>query len=161
MVIAMLLFFIHSIIKKTEHKKIVAQNIKSIPEFCIYNVDETEFCSRYISQESSCLFVFFNPDCDHCKYEAEQITVNIESFRNHQIFFISSSSVNDIKEFAIRYFLNDYDNIKFLCDKDYVVQNLMGVNLIPSSYIYNSSHHLVKSFRGEVKIEALIKYLKM
>ena len=41
-----------------------------------------------------------------------------------------------------------------------IFEDIFGKSGIPASFIYNKQGKLVKQFKGEVKVNALLKYLK-
>lgn len=41
-----------------------------------------------------------------------------------------------------------------------VFDDIFGKSGVPASFIYDKNGKLVKQFKGEVKVEALLKYLK-
>ena len=148
-----------SIIKRIIQKKRIENKIQTIPEFVFYDLLGEEFNSSYINDNNSCLIIYSHPECEYCHYEAEQIGLNIDLFYNFQIIMISTDSRESVKNFANKYHLLEFDNISILIDTLDVFHNAFGPNPFPTSFIYNKERKLVKQFKGEVKIEALLKYL--
>ncbi|MBS1509127.1 MAG: redoxin domain-containing protein [Bacteroidetes bacterium] len=107
---------------------------------------------------SSVLIIYF-PDCDHCQREATEISKHLKSFEKRPVWFISTASFADIDNFARQYKLAGYDNIHFVrTDIKDVINNFGGIPT-PSVFIYSKEKQLVKAFKGETKIEEIIKYL--
>jgi thiol-disulfide isomerase/thioredoxin len=105
------------------------------------------------------VLVLFQPDCDHCQREAEQIAAFSKSFKNYEVYFISSAPMTEILKFADTYHLNDKPNFHFAeTPFDDVVSNLGPIET-PSLYIYSGNRKLVQSFNGEVAMEVIVKYL--
>lgn len=148
-----------SIIKRIKQKNRIENKIQTIPEFIFCDLLGEEFNSSYINNNNSCLIIYFHPECEHCHYEAEQISLNIDQFYNFQIIMISPASRENVKDFANNYHLLEFDNITVLIDTLDVFHNTFGPNPFPTTFIYNKERKLVKQFKGEVKIEALLKYL--
>jgi hypothetical protein len=104
------------------------------------------------------ILVLFQPDCDHCQHEAEQIQANLASFKGYALYFVSSASQTDIEKFAADYKLKNEDNIYFgMTSSENVIDNF-GPIQAPSIYIY-SDQKLVKDFNGQVDVSVIIKYL--
>lgn len=158
-VLCTLLLLGSSIIERIKQKKRIENKIQAIPEFIFYDLLGEEFNSSNINENNSCLIIYFHPECEHCHYEAEQISLNIDRFYNFQIIMISTASRESVKYFANKYHLLEFDNISVLIDTLDVFHNTFGPNSFPASFIYNKERKLVKQFKGEVKIEALLKYL--
>src|SRR6476620_8687554 len=45
----------------------------------------TYFTKENLNKKTSTIIMLFNPDCDHCKKETEEILENISKFKNIQI----------------------------------------------------------------------------
>ncbi len=134
--------------------------IQTTPKFSFINVSRGGlFVSDSIKNRKSCLIIYFHSECDHCQYEAKEISKNFKRFENYQLLMISYEAVDSIINFKEKYKLN-HDNITFLHDKEYKFEEIFGHTPIPTSFIYNRNQELVKVFKGEVKIEALLKYLE-
>lgn len=106
----------------------------------------------------SCLIIYYNSECEHCQYEAELISKQIEQFKDYQILMISYEPIEKILAYRKKFKLN-YSFIEFLQDSKYQFDNIFGNSPFPSSFIYNKNRKLVKQFKGEVKTEAMLKYL--
>ena len=133
--------------------------IQILPKFNLQDIFSNTINSSNINDNNSCLIIYFHPECDHCHYEAEQISLNIDMFCNFQIIMISTDSRESVKDFANNYHLLEFDNISILIDTLNVFHNTFGPNPFPTTFIYNKERKLVKQFKGEVSTEALLKYL--
>jgi thiol-disulfide isomerase/thioredoxin len=105
------------------------------------------------------VLVLFQPDCDHCQREAEQIAAFSKSFEGYHVYFISSAPVSEIVTFAEKYHLRDKPNFFFAETPFDDVVKSFGPIETPSLYIYSTEKKLVQSFNGEVAIEVVVKYL--
>jgi peroxiredoxin len=105
------------------------------------------------------ILILFQPDCDHCQREAWQIQENIKAFAAYELYFISSSSFDQIKQFASEYKLNNHSNVHFATTTVDNVISSFGPIAAPSLYIYAETGKLIQSFNGEVAIEVVKKYL--
>lgn len=147
-------------IKKIEQSKIIAKQIEIIPEFEFLEIATGKlFTNLQINENKPTLFIYFNTECEHCLYEAEQINKNFEQFNNCQIIMISIEEPEILNVFARKYKLINHSNLFILYDKDLMFEKIFGNCSFPSSFIYNKDKELVKVFKGEVKIDALLKYL--
>lgn len=105
------------------------------------------------------VLVLFQPDCDHCQREAEQIAAFSKSFEQYNVYFISSAPIGEILKFADTYHLAGRPNFFFAETPFDDVVNIIGPIETPSLYIYSQERKLVQSFNGEVAIEVVVKYL--
>ena len=111
------------------------------------------------SLPGSSILILFNTECDHCQHEAKEISERTETFKNYELLFIASDSLDKIETFAKTYGLADKPNVKFgRAEFRDVFQNFGGVST-PAIYIFTRERKFVKSFFGQTPIEELIKYM--
>lgn len=108
--------------------------------------------------EGKNIFVFFQPDCDHCQHEAVEIEQRLDAFKDYNLYFISSSDMPQILKFAEDYKLDNREKVKFAWTSTESVLTYYGPIQTPSIYIY-SAGKLVKSFNGQTDVENIIKSL--
>ena len=136
------------------------KNIAAIPPFQFTNLQNNIFTNDSLTKDQPTLLLFFNTTCEHCQYETEQIINNSASFNISNVLFISRQSKKDIQLFDSTYKLSSYSFIKLLRDSTDNSYKIFGINSYPSSIVYNAAGKLVKSFKGETKIEAIISALQ-
>ncbi len=152
-------YMITVIIKKAKHKNAIAEQIQSIPGFSFINTqNQNIYTNDSLSVGKACLIIYYNSECEHCQSEAEQISQHIDKFRDYQILMISYETKETILAFREKHKLIS-PSITFLQDSEYQFDDIFGNSPIPTSFIYNKKRALAKQFKGEVKIETLIKYL--
>jgi peroxiredoxin len=153
-------FLIFQITSKINHKKEVAENIKTIPKFNFQNINGGRFTNKNLIKNTPTLFVYFNSECEFCNDEAEMIKENIEKFKKFQLVFISIEKPELIKPFAVKHKLNHYDKINFLSDTQVSFAPAFDVRGVPSIIIYDKNQHFIKKIKGQIKPEVLIKKLE-
>lgn len=142
--------------KKTDEKKLASKN--DIPNLSLTAIDGEEITFKEDFRGKTVL-VLFQPDCDDCQREIQQIKENLAAFKDYNLYFVSSANTSQVAAFAEHYQLNDSENIVFAqTTVQDVIQNL-GQVPAPSIYIYSEEGLLVKSFNGEVGIDQIKKYL--
>ncbi|MBE9469057.1 MAG: redoxin domain-containing protein [Bacteroidetes bacterium] len=143
-----------------KHKQTIEKQIQTIPNFSFTNVYNNKlFTNKNLEKNKATLIIYFNTECEHCEYEIKQISKQNEKFQNFQIVMVSFEDADTLKMFATKYHLNKLANIYLLEDKEIKFDSIFGKSPLPSSFIYNKNGKLVKKFKGEVKTEALLKYL--
>lgn len=105
------------------------------------------------------VIILFQPDCDHCQHEAEQIEDNLSAFRDYTLYFVSSSPVQEVTKFGNDYKLSGIPNILFGLTTTESILNNFGPIQAPSIYIYSAEGKLVKHFNGQVEVGEIMKYL--
>lgn len=152
-------YFGYQIYSKIQHKKEVAENIKTIPKFEYQNIKGGNFTNKDLEEDTPTLFIYYNSECDFCNEEAKMIKQNIDRFADFQLCFISFEKPEQIKKFANKYQLNTYDNIHFLCDSKVTFATTFDVKSMPCLALYNKDQKLIEKIKGQVKAETILKKL--
>src|ERR1051325_8171179 len=63
----------------------------------------TKYTKENIPKKTPVLIVLFNPDCEHCQHEAEEIVAHKKDFQKIQIIMATTYSITRMKEFANKY----------------------------------------------------------
>jgi hypothetical protein len=112
------------------------------------------------SVDQKMIIILFQPGCDDCQIEAEQISKNIEAFKGYKLYFMSSHPIGELKKFAADYgFANNPDVIFGQVTVDGVIQNFGQVHT-PSVYIYNEMGKMIKAFNGKTDVNQIISALQ-
>jgi peroxiredoxin len=136
---------------------IFSQQSNEYPYMKLFREDGSLFASRDLPAKSI-LFIYF-PDCDHCQREATAFSNHLKAFKNYHLWFISTAPYPDIDRFAKQYKLVGHDNVHFVRTQTQDVLSSFGGIPTPSVYIYSQEKRLVKAFKGETKIEEILKSL--
>ena len=104
------------------------------------------------------VLILFQTDCDHCQREATAIQQNISAFKEYSLYFITTTSQQEIETFAGDYKLTGYENIHFCKTTGQSILENFGPIDAPSLYIY-TDQKLVKSFNGETAINEILKFI--
>ena len=155
----MLVFMGIEVISKINHKKEVAENIKTIPSFQYQDLNSAVFTNKNLKPNSATVFLYFNSECEHCQAEAQMIKENIDKFKPFQLVFISFKKPEKIESFAIQYKLLDYDNVNFICDSKVTFATTFDVKSLPCLVLYDEDQHLIEKIKGQIKPEVLIEKL--
>lgn len=98
----------------------------------------------------------FSPDCEHCQYMAQNFIKNKEKLKNIEIVMVTPfGDSTSVVKFAQTYQLNSLTNVHLLLDTKADFFKIFGSSLVPSFYVYKNNK-LVKSIKGETKIENLL-----
>ncbi len=154
-------YFGFQIYSKIQHKKEVAEHIKTIPNFNYQNINGGAFTNKNLKKDTPTLFIYFNTECEFCNEEAQMIRVNIEKFKDFQLVFISFEKSDLIKAFATKYKLNNYVNITFLSDTKVSFATTFDVKSLPCLVLYDKKQRLIEKIKGQTKAETLIKKLQI
>jgi thiol-disulfide isomerase/thioredoxin len=146
---------IYSSFSKIVDKKQFNAKIKSVPKSSIFHWIGTK---PGINNQKT-IILFFHPECEHCQYEAKTIVSELNQFGSTNIWWISSADKSSIQLFLKKYQLNTLPNQYFAHLPIELISTTFGSISVPHIFIYDENQHLLKEFKGETKIEALLKYL--
>lgn len=147
---------VHKIIDGINDKEVISDKISSLPHFIFNTLNGESFNSDEILT-GPLLLIRFHPECDHCKYEIEEITRLPGS--DLKVLLISDANTENVINFMKQFDIRNKSNIIPLIDSENKLNEIFGMGIIPSNFIYNSNLKLVKVLSGEHKTETLLKYL--
>lgn len=102
--------------------------------------------------------IIFNSTCQHCQYELAQIKAAINSFNNIELVFLSSEPILAIKKVALLF--ESHRNVNFIKINPEDVYDNFGTVRYPTILIYGTNGKLIKEFKGETKVEAILRYAR-
>ncbi|MDR1542798.1 MAG: redoxin domain-containing protein [Prevotellaceae bacterium] len=147
-------------LKKSEQRLQKIQEIsQKIPVFSLPDINGKIVSNDTLRKNTATLFLFFEPECDNCRYEFEQINLQKNAFADYQIVFFTNQSAEIVKQFLADVNFIVTENMFFVADTNNDLINKMEVKASPAVYIYNKKENLTKKFNGIVKTETLLKYL--
>ncbi|CAN5350332.1 hypothetical protein BH09BAC3_BH09BAC3_08750 [soil metagenome] len=151
-VIALLLF---AVLNKINEKKEISARLLMLPELNLIGIDGFKYI---VPKDTKIVLIYFDSNCNHCQYEAEEIRNNISRFKSSTIVFISSEELLLIQAFSIKHQLNA-PNIHFARIASEDVYDTFGNMSIPEILIYGQDKKLIKIFHGETKIDLILKFV--
>lgn len=149
----------YQIVTKINHKKEVAEYIKTIPTFSFQNLSGEAFTNKDIKKNTPTLFIYFNSECEFCNEETKMIQENSTILKSIQLVFVSFEKTEKIKSFAQNYNLFNYDNIHFVCDTKVTFASTFDVKSLPCLILYDKNQRLIEKIKGQTKVETLLKKL--
>ncbi len=143
--------------KKVQVSKSVKEKLNTLPVFSLVTLDSSSLESTALAA-GSLVLIYFNSECDHCQYEAQDIKNNIKAFSKATLVFMSSEPLAKIQAFAGTSGLSDQTNISFTKITSNDAFTSFGTLAVPHVFIYGPDKILRKEFKGETKAEAILKY---
>ncbi|PIB33049.1 hypothetical protein BFP78_01955 [Gaetbulibacter sp. 5U11] len=159
-VLGLLSFLGYNVISKTKEKNQIAKQLETVPEFEFLTLDQKPFTKANLKTNLNTIFIYFNSQCDFCQHEAQSISDNLDSFKNVQIIFISTESIDTIKKFSEQYNLNNQQNITFLNDNLNTFSSRFDANNIPYLLIYDQNQKLIKKHKGQLNAKGILRALQ-
>jgi peroxiredoxin len=160
MIVVALLSISMLMVKKNQSKEKRKALTTKLPTFSTYNVRGNLVDNSVLLKNTPSVFIAFSPDCEHCQYEAKSINERQKDLLNTNIILFTSASDSSTKAFSDMYGLDTLKNVHVLSDKKDEMHKYFGVKTIPTIFIYNAKGKLVKQYKGETKIDAILKAIQ-
>lgn len=130
------------------------QRLVSLPTF-------TEDRSENLAPDGSLptVAVFFNPGCEHCQHEAEELPKHPDLLRTARVWLLSTEPTPALRAFAQRYRLDSLPGVVVARIEPSVAFDSLGFRSVPHLLVYGPDGTLKKEFRGETRWEAVMKAL--
>jgi len=126
----------------------------------LLTLDSTEFKLTTEDMRGSLLAVVFNPWCDHCQMEAEEIRGNIEKLKDVTILMIGSVTLKEIEDFSERYKLDEFENIKFAYASPVLTYEILGAVYLPHMRLYDKDLKPIQDFASTTSVETILSHVK-
>lgn len=110
-----------------------------------------------LPQKKPVMLFYFNPECDHCQKQIEEIIKNIDRFANIHIVMATSQHFDKMKVFIERYHLANHKNIVMGFDPDFFLMHFYQVHSFPYLAFYNKWKELISAFDGGLPVEKILK----
>ena len=125
----------------------------------VLNIRQTDGLTLSLREASGKIVViFFNPSCDHCEREAEQIKNRKQLFTNHKVYFVSTETAESLVAFSKKYDLTDSNFVFAQADAASVFESVGNLPSVPAIFIYDNKR-LVKRFDGETSLDVIQQFL--
>lgn len=159
LIIAILIFLTNGIIKKANAIETIQQARKVLPDFKFQNLKGLEFNQDSLNQQLLSMVIAFNPDCQFCQYEAKAIQENLKAFKMVNLLLVSHTNKEETLSFGKEYNLLNQPNVYLVLNKADEFYRQFGERTFPTILIYNEQQELVKIFKGETKISAILNLI--
>lgn len=137
------------------------QRFPTIPPFKLLEIDSISYFTKNdLKKNKPVLIVLFNPDCEHCKHETEEIIKNIDELKDVQIIMSTNMPFAMMKGFYEKYELAKFNNIMMGQDFQFILPSFYKIKFMPYLAMYDKKGNLLTTFQGAMKIDELIKVFK-
>jgi thiol-disulfide isomerase/thioredoxin len=155
-----IIFVVFQMYQKSQTKDKIIAKIEKLPTFSFQTLHNKLFGIKDIPKSLPVLLIRFNSTCEHCQYEAKSIYENKEQLRNTIILMVSDETQETLNKFTIDYKLKELPNLYILKDAEKQFSKIFASNGIPDIFIYDATGKLKKHFKGETKMEAILKAIR-
>ncbi|MBX9851522.1 MAG: peroxiredoxin family protein [Cytophagaceae bacterium] len=126
-----------------------------LPEFSYQTLDGKKFTNQDLKVNSRLMIVYFNPLCDVCKKETQEILGSIDYFKDIQIVMISPNGKEEIEGFVKQYNLAAHSQITVLHDAEDRFYKQFQALGYPSLYLYDHNKNLIVQFDSHTDISEI------
>ena len=134
---------------------------RNFPPVKLLLPDSTSFFNKNVlPKKSPVMLMIFNPQCEHCQHETEQVIKNIDGFKDVQIVMATLMPYDSMMKFREKYNLAQYDNIIVGQDIQYFLPTFYMIEQLPFLAFYNKKKELISVFEGSMPIEKVLEELK-
>lgn len=101
------------------------------------------------------VLIYFNSSCPICQSEAELIESKFRKDTLTRFLWVSSESVEEVKNFAAHYSLDSLDTHRFYSDTLFRLASAFRLTGVPATFVYDGDGHLVDYTLGAVSMSDL------
>jgi len=101
--------------------------------------------------------MLFNPQCEHCQHETEELIKNIDKFKNIQILMVTSMVFDSMLTFREKYKLADYKNIVVAHDVNFSLISYFMIHNLPFLAFFDKKKELISVFEGGLQMDKILK----
>lgn len=146
--------------QRYQSKKESEQRIQTLQHVCFESLTGGQVFVDEFDSRKPTVIIYFHPECEHCQYEASEIGKQAEQFEKANMIMITpDDSTKQVEAFAAKYHLWEVDNLTVLLDRNHQFLKSFGTTVFPSVFIYGADKKLLKMYKGETKMEAIISNL--
>jgi thioredoxin-related protein len=128
-----------------------------IPPFRLLQVDSVHFVTRdNIKKNHKVLFMFFSPDCEHCKHQMRDILADFSQFKDIEIVMATFQPFDEMKSFYNYFRIADHSNIMMGRDEKYLLPPYYRMQSLPFLALYDKKGQLITHFEGNQKVDTLM-----
>ncbi len=156
LLIAAVLFLIYGLVEKVLYKKLVAEKRQTLAAPPLFKMDSTSY---QVVSTKPVLLIYFNSECEHCQYELAELKKNLPAFSEATILLMSSENISAIRKAAQNIGLEGSPSLEFIKINQSDLYENFGSLSTPHIFIYGKDRKLIKEFKGETKMDAILQYL--
>lgn len=140
--VGIIMFMLFSLfIKKKERKK----QFSILSEFSYTGVYGQKYSTKSLPKADGYAIILFNPGCEACQMEAQDISDNFELLENYCLLFLSPDSLHKIETFMMDYQLYEKGNVFYGQVNLDTIDVKLGKSAIPFSFVFDENRKFVKS----------------
>lgn len=117
------------------------------------------FTKNDLPKKSKVMILLFNPGCEHCRHETDEIIKQIDRFSEVQIVMATFMPFDTMMVFRKEFKLAEYKNITVVKDVHFFLPAFYQIRNLPFQAFYNREKELISVFEGSMSIEKMLAEL--
>lgn len=118
------------------------------------------FTKDNLEKKKPVMVMVFNPSCDHCQHETDEIIKHMDELKHFQIVMVTMMPFDSMLHFRKKYGLEKYKNIVTGQDFQYYLAGFYLMRNLPFLAFYDRKKKLISVFEGSMPIKRVIGELK-
>ena len=151
--------FIFLIVQKLQAKKEIASSYAELPALELKGLDTTSFLLNKEYRGEKVLLIVYSSECPFCMEEIDEILGDHFKFANTSIVMTTMERRQSILHLSEQYSASDIPNLTLTYSDDPETINWMANFKVPSIFIYDEDHKLVKFFEGKTSVSKILEYI--
>ncbi len=139
-------------------RRALAHRVATLPTFAARAVDGASL-PPLGRLAGPVLLVYFAPDCDHCQREAAEFRQHAAALARTNVVWLSTDSLPSLRLFARQQGLSELPTVRVAQITPAVAMQTLGFVAAPSALAYSGQKTLVRRYRGETSVAALLQGL--
>ena len=132
----------------------------SFPDVKLLLPDSVSYYTKEdIPGNTAVMLILFNPTCEHCLHETEEILKNIDRFSDKEILMVTSMPFDSMRVFREKYKLAQYKNIVVAQDTHFFLISYFMIHRLPFLAFYNRKKELISVFDGSMPVDKALEEL--
>lgn len=132
----------------------------TLPPFSLLTTDSTILTKDNLAKDKPTMIMYFNPGCDHCQHQVEDMMAHKEDLKQLQIVMATYAPMNELADFIAKYKLAELPNLKAGRDTKYMLQPFFKISGLPYQALYSADSKLITTYEGNVKVDTLLTAFK-
>jgi hypothetical protein len=135
---------------------------RMLPAFDLLMTDSiSHYTNADLPKSKPVLIILFDPNCDHCKHETEEILQHIDSLKNIQIVMATNADFADLKKFYQHYNLEKFKSIKAGIEPKTYLAVFFAIHNLPYLAMYNGHGVLLRTHEGGMKVANIARVFEL
>jgi len=133
---------------------------RNLPDFSLLNVDSIVFTNKTLAADKNIILMLFNPDCDHCQKQLDDLLSIGDVARKAELVMISVVPLKFNREFYQKNKLEKYSYIHLGQDYKGFCIPFYKPHSVPVLVFYDKKKQFVSIHQGNAEKQLIIDALK-